>query len=426
MVKHGNTPYRPLSSTQSQADVLRYLRDLIWACPVKQKYYHILGHLDQILSPSELTLEELANVSADHMADDSLKEGLATGTFIDPLLPNEKIVVSVDGVKVSGSPADSITRAWGDKTAKEHYHSKGIIDSSLFDEVYWDGVERLFKRSPEMWSVWATKQTSGFCAANHMLARFKTGVIDACPNCGFTPERAHHIHFCSDPGRLSVFHSSVTKLTDWLVEQKTDPELVRLLTAYLRSRGSRPMLSLSPNPRHRQLAHLIDSLGYVNLLEGRITKLFLTLRQEDITRRQLRKHAGHWCVGLLQCLLQITHRQWTYRNGTVKIRVRDGLITERQQLLLMQQCEDLLWTDPSALLDDDRYLLDIDFEALGDAPANMRQMWVAEMEAATTAAGVAAETSLDPGEGHLGTARLCPPVDTEGSIRFRCRRRRTT
>eukprot|EP00956_Cyclotella_meneghiniana_P038852 scaffold161128_cov129-Cyclotella_meneghiniana.AAC.1 len=72
----------------------------------------------------------------------------------------------------------------------------------------------------------------------------------------------------------------------------------------------------------------------------------------DIKRRHLSKHAGHWCNGLILQLLQITHRQWTFRNGTVHLKGPDGL-SPRQTTALVRRCEDLLWTDPSTLLDED-------------------------------------------------------------------------
>ena len=97
-------------------------------------------------------------------------------------------------------------------------------------------------------------------------------------------------------------------------------------------------------------------------------------------------------------------------------------MTQQQQLKLMRRCEDLLWTDPTLLLVDDKYLLDIDFEALGDGPAIDRQIWISEMEAASVAAGV---VDLPHTDTTRGTAQLDAPVDTEGSIRFRRRRRRT-
>jgi hypothetical protein len=89
----------------------------------------------------------------------------------------------------------------------------------------------------------------------------------------------------------------------------------------------------------------------------------------------------------------------------------------------MQHCEDVLWTDPSTLLPEDRGLLEVDFEELGDGPAVARQMWLAEMDAAAKAARVAEGVFIT----EQGSAvRLDTPVDTEGSIRFRRRKRRTT
>jgi hypothetical protein len=111
------------------------------------------------------------------------------------------------------------------------------------------------------------------------------------------------------------------------------------------------MLSLCrPHSRYCQLAKMVDGLGLRNLLEGRIPRLFYDCRLADIQRCHLRKHAGHWCNGLILRFLQITHRQWTFRCGKVHLRGPDGL-TSSQRDRLAQRCEDLLWTDPSTLLD---------------------------------------------------------------------------
>jgi hypothetical protein len=67
---------------------------------------------------------------------------------------------------------------------------------------------------------------------------------------------------------------------------------------------------------YRQLAEMQDMLGFQNLIEGRISCLYLNMRQWDIDRLKLGKHAPHWCNGLVLHLLQITHRQWSYRNQT--------------------------------------------------------------------------------------------------------------
>jgi hypothetical protein len=116
----------------------------------------------------------------------------------------------------------------------------------------------------------------------------------------------------------------------------------------------------------------------------------------------------------------MTHRQWTFRNGTVHLKGPDGL-TAAQQRSLARKCEALLWTDPSTLLSEDRYLLDVNFEELGEGSASSRQMWLAEMDAARCAARYA---DGDYTDAILEEPRLATPIDTEGSIRFRRRRRR--
>jgi hypothetical protein len=173
-------------------------------------------------------------------------------------------------------------------------------------------------RAPEMFSVWVTKQVSGFCGSNHMMNHIYGDVVDRCPNCGDSPEKANHMLHCRSSDRVAVFTSSVMKLSEWLHKQQTDFELNLLIKDYLLARGDRTLLSFcGPNSIYRQLAHHHDQLGYDNFLEGRISKLFCSMRQLDISRRGLRKNAGHWCNGLVLHLLQITHRQWTYRCQTV-------------------------------------------------------------------------------------------------------------
>ena len=81
----------------------------------------------------------------------------------------------------------------------------------------------------------------------------------------------------------------------------------------------------------------------------------------------------------------MTHKQWLIRNAKVHIKQKGDLTTEEHDNLL-KKMETLLWTDPEQLLSDDRHLLDEDFDALGQASALDQQLWVAEVEAAISAA----------------------------------------
>jgi hypothetical protein len=425
VVYHGNHPHRPLPAKQAQADVLRYYRQLVQSAPFKCKMYHVHGHLDRYLSYAEMTPSERLNCDCDKLAGAALHAAVEQDVFISRFLPGEDLVVNIASSKITGSYEKAITRHWGDNVGREHYCSgeNPIISPGLFDDVYWDGLEKVLGSSSEMFSVWATKQVSGFCGNNHLLHHINGVTVDKCPNCGCHPERAEHIIFCRDPARSAVFDSSVDKLVEWLSSQRTDPRLTDLLSTYLRRRGDVYMSSLcnSRSPYY-ELAEMVDLLGFRNILEGRIPKLFYVTRQEDIKRRRLSKHAGHWCNGLILRLLQITHRQWTFRNGTVHLRGPDGL-TKSQQDALARRCEELLWVDPCTLLEEDRYLLEINFDELGDGSSACRQAWISEMEAARAAASYAASAETDDISPE-SSPWMPVPVDTEGSIRFRRRRRR--
>jgi hypothetical protein len=295
VVYHGNHPWRPLQANQAQADVLWHYKQLVRCQPFKCKMYHVHGHLDQFLTYEEMTPSEWLNCDCDKLAGDALSDTLEHSCYIDRVLPDEDLVVLLDGIKVSGLYEKTITRNWGDKEARLDYHENGIVPLDQFDEVYWDGIEKVLDRCPEMFLVWATKQVSGFNGNNHLLHHINGVTVDVCPNCGCHSERASHIVFCPDPARTQVFNSSVDKLVEWLTSQRTAPELTILLLTYLRGRGNLRMSSLCSRSSHyHQLATMVDKLGFQNMMEGRIPKIFYSARVADIQRLRLRKHAGHW------------------------------------------------------------------------------------------------------------------------------------
>jgi hypothetical protein len=112
VVWHGNHPRRPMPEKQAQADLLRYYKRLVRDAPYKCHMYHVYGHLDRLLPLEELEPEETANIECDEGADVALEEGVRTGVYIDRILPDEDMVVQVDGVKLSGPTLPTINRHW--------------------------------------------------------------------------------------------------------------------------------------------------------------------------------------------------------------------------------------------------------------------------------------------------------------------------
>ena len=229
-----------------------------------------------------------------------------------------------------------------------------------------------------------------------------------------------------------MFAESVRELGDWLRTQRTGQELTQLITSYLLARGCKTLHSLlPPNSPFTLLARFHDRLGWDNFLEGRICSLWVELRHHEIESDNLRTSAEFWARGLIRQLVQITHRQWVYQNSAVHLQVR-GSLTQAQHDHLMDTIEDYIHVDPMTLLPEDRGLLKVDFDGLAESAPVDQETWVSEMETAVSAAA-----HVRVGSRQAIHSRFCTGpnprstvieesvvVDSEGSIRWRRRRRR--
>ena len=95
--------------------------------------------------------------------------------------------------------------------------------------------------------------------------------------------------------------------------------------------------------------------------------------------------------------------------------------------ICVRRVRDLLCTDPLDLEEEDRYLLDEDFEALGSASDDCKETWIADMEAALSYAAhrcCRAYTPAGMNDTMDSNEQVPTQVDTEGSLRYRRRRKK--
>ena len=146
--------------------------------------------------------------------------------------------------------------------------------------------------------------------------------------------------------------------------------------------------------------------------------------------------AERWAKMLINRLLGLTHRQWLYRNAVVHHKGADGYTTAEHEAIV-NKLSDFLLVDPLDFLSRDRGLLDEDFEKLGSSPA-AGAMWIEAMDTAISAAEHSRRksqrdrshyrrrTSFNPSFSYAPKAFVIVPVkDSEGSIRYKRRRRRS-
>jgi hypothetical protein len=130
-------------------------------------------------------------------------------------------------------------------------------------------------------------------------------------------------------------------------------------------------------------------------VEGRITILWLDIIRIDLQQWSPWKLVEKWGVGFIKSLLSITHKQWIFQNLVLHHRI-EGL-TSNDHLILFNQIRALMQTHPTDLLPCHRYLLTRNFQSLGSSETIQRQIWVALMESALSAAAQVTLGCFTPG-----------------------------
>jgi predicted RNA-binding Zn-ribbon protein involved in translation (DUF1610 family) len=387
VVKHGNKPRRKLKEKQAQSDILRCFKHQVDHNPFHSEFHWVASHQDKHKTWDQLTLREQINVIVDRLAGLGLIAEIANDEYISSNFPFEQIRVTTDGKKVTGSLKKAFNRAWSYKTAKVFFHEKHIVNKYDFDLIWWEGVEAEMSAFPQLFRSFVTKQVSKFCGTNRQLARINASVENVCPSCGQNDEGSKHITRCQDEGRQQMLKHSVKELDDWMITTPVDAHLRTMINRFLLAQDSKTMkecVSGQSTILHT-LAEVHDRLGWDNFVEGRISVLFLEAVKPELAGRLSRLTPERWCRTLVSKLLQLTHKQWLFRNSHVHYNKLEGL-TSQQHEQIFDKVKEMMWTDPADLLSKHRYLLEDDFEILREAASGVRLQWIASMESALGAA----------------------------------------
>jgi hypothetical protein len=410
VVHHAHHPFRTLSERQAQADVLSVFVNNLRNTTIKWEYQHVYGHLDDHIPFAALSLPQQLNVIADGLAKDAITNAIKTQRYCQPEYPRETIRVYCDGRKVTSSFRQALYKSWGSRIARDLFHDKKIIPSQYFHLVNWEALHRVMHTLPQMYRVWLTKHVSGFCGTNKQLSRMSSSMDNKCMCCGGKNEDKLHITRCPDPGRTTLFTQTVLELIEWMTKSNSDRELILALQAYLIQRGKKPMKRICATMPHlHTMAHDCDRLGWENFTEGRICNSLFQVQQSWLTKTGFQRSITTWSRRFICKVLNITHRQWLYRNARIHIKVSEGL-TQPAHDTIMSRVSTLMGTDPLELLPCHRQLLDWDFEELGQGSTVDRQYWIANMESALQASrkkrGIEETgTTLEDGRGRRTRSR---------------------
>jgi hypothetical protein len=121
------------------------------------------------------------------------------------------------------------------------------------------------KTKPDMYKIWRSKQTSGFCGTRVQVGRYSgiPGQEEICPNCG-RRETATPLLLCPSEDRTQLLIDNADELETWLEKDgSTDQELAYWIPKYILMRGDKPFADMGTmSSRMKALARSQDEIGY--------------------------------------------------------------------------------------------------------------------------------------------------------------------
>ena len=366
-IKISRRRLRRIRPSMSCADILRNIRTARNKMTTNPNYFHVYGHMDQYLDDEQLTFEQRLNKLCDILAKEAVDLAIRLRRQghrrqQPQLLPRESAAILVNGVKITGDIADAIRYARGYEEARVFLVEQRGWSERQFDVVDWKSLHLTLKDKPYGYRTWVSKQHTGFCGTRVMVKHY-SGDEDAdvgCPNCG-CKEKADHLCVCMNEDRTRLLTEMTNKLSVWLNKgSKTDAELAYYIPKYILARGTIRFQDLgNMSTVVKALAEEQDLIGYCNFMEGRVSSKFAEIQMKHLAESEGHLNGQDWVKGLISRVLQITHSQWLYRNITLHDK-SGGSLRQQKMEEMRSEAKILACTDPTALPEESRFLLELD------------------------------------------------------------------
>ncbi len=98
-----------------------------------------------------------------------------------------------------------------------------------------------------------------------------------------------------------------------------------------------------------------------------------------------------WILGLILQLLQVTHFRWIHQCVLIHDHTTGALILAHKEDLL-REIEHQLTLGPDSLAEEDRFLLEFNFDILTTSPGEQQEYWLLAIQAAQEMSHIHAES----------------------------------
>ena len=169
---------------------------------------------------------------------------------------------------------------------------------------------------------------------------------------------------------------------------KTHPDLHAMLLRYTRGRGTVTCLdcaiSLDLPPILHDLARSQDIIGWDQYMVGMLSTQLSAVQSVYLMQHQSTHSVEKWVSGLITQLLQVTHGQWIYRCVLLHDQSTGTLISAHKADML-KEIEHQLALGNEGLEEEDKFLLECNFDELVTTNGEQQEYWILAIQAAREA-----------------------------------------
>ncbi len=125
---------------------------------------------------------------------------------------------------------------------------------------------------------------------------------------------------------------------------------------------------------------------------GMVSTKLLPIQSLHLIESKSSANAMRWITGLITQLLQVVHTQWIYRCILVHGRNTGTLISQRKEELI-KEIEYQLTLGTDSLAEEDRFLLECNFDDLAMTRGECQEYWLLAIRAAREASCLRVEAN---------------------------------
>jgi hypothetical protein len=339
-----NLPATRIPPTWHHSDILKVITTNCHTYPFHRSFPHVRAHQDDVANWEDLDRTSQLNCACDAAAKRRIYEFQATAAT-NNRFPLEPVALDISGYKLTSDTAQHLRYHAHQQEALHLFLQLGILTEYQISEIAWRQVYDNLHSLPKMFQMFAAKQVFNVSAVLGNLSKQKdyAHLGDTCPSCTISRETSEHILYCKEEGRVRNSQQQLGRVIDWLYGIGTNPDLAQVLSDFLLTQGAMMHIgrALPTPPEYAVLMQSLMTIGWRRVMEGMISKEFLSLPTDDLLTEQCKLSPEQWAKMFATRLLEATHGHWIYRNivmhdhisGHVTTRTKEQILNEidRQQ-----------------------------------------------------------------------------------------------